>query len=142
MPTLRISEVARRAGLRPSAVRYYERIGILPAAARRSGQRLYDETVLHRLALIDVARRTGFTLADIRVLFFGFREGTPASARWRALSRRKLAELDAGLRRLREMRRILIRLSDCCRCSELMECGRRLSAARSRYPAAPSLPRP
>ncbi|HEV8119619.1 MAG TPA: MerR family DNA-binding protein, partial [Candidatus Polarisedimenticolia bacterium] len=109
---------------------YYERIGILPAAARSSGRRRYDETILHRLALIDVARRTGFSLAEIRVLFFGFREGTPASARWRALSRRKLAELDAGLRRLREMRRILRRLSVGCRCSELLECGRRLHAGR------------
>ena len=135
MPALRISEVARCAGLRPSALRYYERIGILPAAARSSGRRRYDEAILYRLALIDVARRTGFTLAEIRVLFFGFREGTPASARWRALSRRKLAELDVGLRRLREMRRILQRLSDCCRCSELMECGRRLHAKRRRPPA-------
>jgi len=130
MPALRISEVARRTGLRSSALRYYERIGILPAPARSGGQRLYDETVLHRLALIDTARRTGFTLAEIRVLFFGFREGTSASARWRDLSRRKLAELDADLKRLHEMRRVLRRLSACCKCSELMECGRRLHAGR------------
>ena len=119
-----ISEVARRAGLRSSTLRYYERIGILPAPLRSGGQRRYDETVLHRLALIRTARRTGFTLGEIRELFFGFREGTPASRRWRALSRRKLDELDASLRRIQAMRRVLERLIRRCRCDELLECGR------------------
>ena len=119
-----ISEVARRTGLRSSTLRYYERIGILPAPLRSGGQRRYDETVLHRLALIRTARRTGFTLEEIRELFFGFREGTPASRRWRALSRRKLDELDASLRRIQAMRRVLERLIRRCRCDELLECGR------------------
>lgn len=76
-----ISEVATQVGLRPSAIRYYERIGILPPAQRVSGQRRYDNTVLHRLAVIQRARQTGFTLGEVKELFFGFRAGAPPSIR-------------------------------------------------------------
>jgi DNA-binding transcriptional MerR regulator len=82
---LSISEVARQIGLRPSAIRYYEQIGILPPAHRVSGQRRYDVTVLHRLIVIQRARQTGFTLDEIKRLFFGFRDGTPPSIRWEKL---------------------------------------------------------
>jgi len=73
MPQLTISQVARQIRLRPSAIRYYERIGLLPAAQRLSGQRGYDPRVLYRLAIIQRARQLGFTLAEIQDLFFGFR---------------------------------------------------------------------
>ena len=59
MPQWSISEVAREVGLRPSAIRYYEQIGILPSIQRTSGQRRYDTASLHRLAVIQRARRTG-----------------------------------------------------------------------------------
>src|ERR1700732_226272 len=74
MPELTISQVARQVGLQASAVRYYERIGLLPRAPRRSGQRRYDTTALYRLAIIQRARQLGFTLTEIRYLFFGFRD--------------------------------------------------------------------
>jgi MerR-like DNA binding protein len=74
MPGLTISEVAREIGLQASAIRYYERIGLLPRALRMSGQRRYDTTVLYRLAIIQRARQLGFTLTEIRHLFFGFRD--------------------------------------------------------------------
>ncbi len=89
MPQLSISEVAREVGLRPSAIRYYEQIGILPPIQRTSGQRRYDTTYLHLLAVIQGARSTGFTLDEIRELFFGFADGSRAPARWRS-SRRRL----------------------------------------------------
>src|SRR5262252_9322312 len=91
---LSISEVSRQIGLRPSAIRYYEQIGILPPAHRVSGQRRYDPSVLYRLAIIQRARQLGFTLTEIRQLFSGFRDSTRASERWRTLSQRKHAELD------------------------------------------------
>src|ERR1700720_1481081 len=94
MPQLTISEVAQQVGLQASAIRYYERIGLLPPAQRISGQRRYDVTVLYRLAIVQRARQLGFTLDEIRTLFFGFRDRVRASERWRELSRRKLAELD------------------------------------------------
>jgi MerR family transcriptional regulator, redox-sensitive transcriptional activator SoxR len=70
---LSISKVAKQMGIRSSAIRYYEQIGILPPAHRVSGQRRYDVTALHRLVVIQRARQTGFTLTEIKQLFFGFR---------------------------------------------------------------------
>src|SRR5579864_9047228 len=93
MSQLTISEVARQVGLRSSAIRYYEQMGILPPAVRISGQRRYDKTVLYRLAVVQRARQAGFALDEIRTLFFGFRDGTRAEARWRKLADSKLAEL-------------------------------------------------
>jgi MerR family redox-sensitive transcriptional activator SoxR len=70
MAQLTISEVARQVGLRASAIRYYEQIGLVPRAERISGQRRYDTTALYRLAVIQSARQLGFTLQEVRELFF------------------------------------------------------------------------
>jgi len=67
-----ISEVARMFGLRTSGIRYYEEIGFLPHPVRKNGQRCYDNSVLYRLAVVQRAREMGFTLDEIRELFFGF----------------------------------------------------------------------
>ena len=120
-----ISEVARQLGLRPSTIRYYEQCGILPPALRKSGQRRYDNSALYRLALIQRARRTGFTLDEIRELFFGFGRGTPAGKRWKKLSQQKLVELDAAAATIDEMRDVLKRLEK-CGCDGLEECGRKI----------------
>jgi len=111
-------------GLRASAVRYYEQIGILPPASRIAGQRRYDHTVLYRLAVIQRARQVGFTLDEIRRLFFGFGSQTPASARWQKLSRQKLAELAGLSDQIKTMQRLLTRLSRNCRCQVLEQCGK------------------
>src|SRR5215469_15595571 len=91
---LSISQLAKQIGIRPSAIRYYEHIGILPPTQRVSGQRRYDVTALHRLAVIQRAQQAGFTLTEIKQLFFGFRAGTPPSVRWQKLKKRKIIELD------------------------------------------------
>ena len=93
MPQLNISEAAREVGLRPSAIRYYEQIGLLPPAERKGKQRRYDRTVLYRLAIIQRARQLGFTLDEIRQLFFGFGGVARASERWQQLSVRSLRNL-------------------------------------------------
>jgi MerR family redox-sensitive transcriptional activator SoxR len=125
MPLMTISEVAGQIGLRPSAIRYYEQIGILPLPQRISGQRRYDVTVLHRLIVIQRARKTGFTLGEIRELFFGFRAGTPPSKRWQKLKGQKIVELDAMLEHIRTMRDLVQQYGN-CRCDTLEECGKRL----------------
>ncbi|SRR5713101_8079476 len=124
MPQLSISEVARQVGLRPSAIRYYEQIGILLPAQRISGQRRYDPTVLYRLAVIQRARQVGFTLDEVRELFFGFRQVTPASQRWQKLSRRKLVELELLVGQIKTMQRLLQKMMQKCRCDTLDQCGR------------------
>ena len=122
---LSISEVAKQIGLRPSAIRYYEQIGILPPAERLSGQRRYDMTVLHRLVVIQRARQTGFTLTEIKQLFFGFRAGTPPSVRWQKLKKRKIVELDAMLEHIQTMRDLLEQQGK-CRCTALEQCGKKM----------------
>jgi MerR family transcriptional regulator, redox-sensitive transcriptional activator SoxR len=122
---LSISEVAKQIGLRPSAIRYYEQIGILPPAQRVSGQRRYDVTALHRLVLIQRARQTGFTLTEIKRLFFGFRAGTPPSVRWQKLKKQKIVEPDAMLEHIQNMRDLLQQQGK-CRCTALEECGKKM----------------
>src|SRR5215469_11480729 len=124
MAQLTISQVARQVRLQPSAIRYYEQIRLLPPAQRISGQRRYDPTVLYRLAIIQRARQLGFTLPEIRQLFFGFRDSTRASKRWRTLSRKKLAELGDLMDGIRTVRALLKKLMTKCRCDTLDECGK------------------
>ena len=123
MAGLTISQIARQVDLRPSAIRYYEKIGILPAAQRSSGQRRYDETVLYKLAVIQRARLIGFSLEEIRHLFFGFRTNTPASVRWRKLSERKLAELETLVEHIQTIQGLLRRQGN-CKCAKLDQCGK------------------
>ena len=124
MGQLTISQVARQIGIQSSAIRYYEQIGLLPPAQRQSGQRRYDITVLYRLAIIQRARQLGFTLTEIRQLFFGFRDVTQASERWRTLSQRKLEELDHLMDGIKALRRVLKQLMTKCRCETLDQCGK------------------
>src|ERR1700726_3152386 len=124
MAQLTISQVARQTRLRPSAIRYYERIGLLPPAERLSGQRRYEPTVLYRLAIIQRARQLGFTLTEIRHLFFGFRDITRASERWRTLSQRKLAELDDLMDGIKAVRGVLRKLMTKCQCDTLDQGGK------------------
>ena len=126
---LAISDVARVFGLRTSAIRYYEQIGILPPAMRRNGQRRYNNSALFRLAVVQRARETGFTLEEIRELFFGFTEGTPPPKRWHQLSQRKVAELRERIKRLQLMETLLKRVEE-CRCDALDQCGERILRQR------------
>jgi len=122
---LAISDVARVFGLRTSAIRYYEQIGILPPAMRKNGQRRYDKGALFRLAVVQRARETGFTLEEIRELFSGFPAGTPPPKRWHQLSQRKIAELRERMKRLQLMETLLKRVEN-CRCDALDECGEKI----------------
>src|SRR5579871_5108612 len=123
MAQLLISEAARQAGLRPSAIRYYERMGILPPARRVSGQRRYDASTVQRLAVLQRAQEAGFTLDEIRELFFGFQPGVPISKRWQKMATTKLAELETRMARLRSMRDLLERLQTRCQCETVEACG-------------------
>ena len=118
-----IGEVARRAGLQASAIRYYEKIGVLPRAQRISGQRRYETNVLNYLAVIDVARRAGFRMDEMRQLFHGFGRGIPAFHRWQVLAQRKIAEMDELIARAKKMKRLLQK-ADRCKCLDLEDCGK------------------
>ena len=87
-----IGEIARRAGVRASLIRYYERIGLLQAPEHVSGQRRYDLSVLRRLAVIDSTQRAGLSLDEIRQLLDAGSD--PRSELMRDLAARKLPEID------------------------------------------------
>jgi len=121
MKLLSIGEVARRTGIRASALRFYEDQGLLPPAARVNGRRCYDEQGMRRVSVLQFAQQAGFTLEEIRTLFHGFGTNTPLSARWRALAQKKLRELEVMAARVERMQRTLevtlecgcVRVEDC-----------------------------
>jgi MerR family redox-sensitive transcriptional activator SoxR len=120
---MKIGEIARKVGIRPSAIRFYETAGVLPPAPRQNGQRHFAADAELQLAVIEFARQTGFTIAEIKLLFNGFRKGTPASARWRQLAKRKYDEMDLLITRLRDMQKLLQKAMR-CHCAKLDDCGR------------------
>jgi len=108
---LAIGEVAVRAGMTPSRIRYYEARGLLVPPERVAGKRRYAPDVLRRLAIIDAAQRVGFGLDEIRDLL-GSRD-EPAHERLRQLALAKLPELDELIERAASVRRLLEICSEC-----------------------------
>lgn len=129
MAKLGIGEVARRSGVSASAIRYYEGCGLLPRVPREGGRRIYDEGVLDRLAVIELAKGSGFTLREIQRLLRGLGSKRPAAASWRRLAAGKLHELDGRIAQLERMRELLGTLS-ACDCPTLEDCGRALRASQ------------
>lgn len=121
MEELTISKVARRAGIRPSAIRYYESVKVLPAPRRVNGRRRYDSDVLRRLAVIQLAQQVGFSVVEMRVLFESLEADASLPAQWQALARQKLAEVDALMRRASDMKKLLLERLD-CDCLNFEEC--------------------
>ena len=96
---LTIGEVARRAGVATSTVRFYERRGLLTADARRSGQRRYRVETLRRLVFIGMLQDAGLSLEDIAGVL-----DAEHVADWKAIAHRRLAVLDAEIARLQQAR--------------------------------------
>jgi MerR family redox-sensitive transcriptional activator SoxR len=125
-----IGEVARRMGVRSSAIRYYERLGLIPEPPRVSGRRRYDDRVLERLAMVRFAKHVGFSVAEIKVLLGGV-EGRPPTERWRKLAAAKVAQVDAFVARALEVRTLLADTLT-VQCPKLVERGRVLPPAQAR----------
>ena len=117
-----IGELARRARVQASAVRYYESIGLLTPAARRAGRRIFEDDALERLTVITYAKQLGFSLKEVKELFGGFKV-----TRWKPLAIRKIAELDEMTLRIDTMRGLLQRALR-CGCLDVEECGRAMLA--------------
>ena len=131
MPFLSISEVAKSAGLQPSALRYYERQKLIEPCGRRAGKRVYDEQVLQRLGFIRLAQAAGFSIAEIRTLLHGFSRRTPPAARWQRLAEAKRRELDEKIKQAQAMQQVLDRLLS-CPCPTIDDCGMRMTQAALR----------
>lgn len=120
---LTVGTVAERSGFAPSALRYYERLGLVSATRTAGGQRRYERSVLRRLAFIRAARNIGLTLDEVAAALAALPAGrTPTKADWARLSRSWRERLDdqiAGLQALRDG------LDSCigCGCLSLRRCA-------------------
>ena len=119
---MRIGEVARRTGLKVSAIRFYEAKGLLPRAARSGGMRMYDTRAVGRLQLIAAAQRYGFRLSEIREMLH-VTDGKEPQGGWRQWITAKVAEIDANLARMTYARRLLMKTLE-CECRDLETCGK------------------
>jgi DNA-binding transcriptional MerR regulator len=119
---LTIGQVAERAGVRTSHIRFYERAGVLPEPLRVSGQRRYGEDVLHRLSIVDIAQRAGLTLAEIRPLTGPDNRSADAGTHIRRLAADKLPQIDALIERARAVRHWLD-VAQSCDCENVDVCG-------------------
>ena len=118
---LSIGEVARRTGRRPSSIRYYEQIGLLPAAARVAGRRVYGPDTLRTLAVIETGQRAGLSLQDIGALLATSPEDTAAIDRLREVAERKLPEITALIARS-QLVRDWLECAARCECPSLDQC--------------------
>lgn len=141
---LTVSEVAHRSGFAASALRFYEREGLITAGRSVGGQRRFERTVLRRLAFIRAARNVGLTLDEIAAALATLPDArTPTKADWTRLShswRRRLDEQIAALTKLRDG------LDSCigCGCLSLKRCAisNPSDVAAARGTGAAFLPRP
>ncbi|HKD94321.1 MAG TPA: MerR family transcriptional regulator [Gaiellaceae bacterium] len=118
---LLIGDVARASGKAPSAIRYYESIGLLPEPERMSGRRRYPAEVVRSLAVIDTAQRAGLTLDDIRLLLRASAEDGNAVEQLREVAERRLPVLRESIARAELVREWLEQAADCC-CPTLETC--------------------
>ncbi|HMF05223.1 MAG TPA: MerR family transcriptional regulator [Acidimicrobiia bacterium] len=125
---LTIGELARRTGAAPSALRYYEEIGLLAPSARVSGQRRYGPEAESVVGTILFLADVGFTLGEIKQLMEA-RSVTPQS--WRELARRKLAELDARIAEARAAR-VAVEHAIACPHDDVVTCPKFQAAVRRR----------
>ncbi len=119
---LSIGEVAERAGVSVSAIRFYEREGLIPRPERVSGQRRFDEGTVQRLGIIDIAKQAGFSLDEVRTLLTATDRGAPAHEQLRSLAAEKLPEVEALIQRAETMRGWLI-AAGTCECDSLEGCA-------------------
>jgi MerR family transcriptional regulator, redox-sensitive transcriptional activator SoxR len=118
---LAIGEVARLAGKRPSSIRYYEQIGLLPETPRVSGKRVYDMDTVRTLAVIETGQRAGLTLEEIRTLLAASPDDAVAVERLREVAERKLPEITALIERS-QLVRDWLECAARCECPSLDQC--------------------
>jgi MerR family transcriptional regulator, redox-sensitive transcriptional activator SoxR len=126
-PLLSIGDVAARAGVRTSTLRYYEAEGLIVSDERVGGRRRYRTSAVEQLAVIRFCQTLGFSLAEIRDILARPR-GQAQKARWRELADAKIADLDGVVRQATAMTAIL-RTSRDCACLDVQECATRASAS-------------
>ena len=123
---MKIGELASSASLNASAIRYYEKRGLLAAPQRIGGQRRYPSDAVHRVLLIRFASDMGFTLSEIKLFLSGLRDNAPVGPRWKKLAARKLHEVEQNIARSLKLKSLLQGLLH-CHCASLQVCVQCLS---------------
>ena len=120
---MKIGQAASASGISERMIRHYEKIGLMPTAARReSGYRDYDSTDVHTLTFIGRARDLGFSMEEIRKLLELWQDRSRASHDVKELALARAAELKRKERALHEMRRSLEHLAASCHGDERPDC--------------------
>jgi len=122
---MKIGDLAKRADLNASAIRYYEKAGLLSPPHRVGGQRRYSDDALDRVLLIRFASDMGFSLTETKTFLSGLGSGTPVGPRWRKLAQSKVHEVVKNMQREKRLKSLLEHLLD-CRCVSLNVCVQRL----------------
>ncbi len=117
-----IGQISARTNVAASALRYYEKEGLIPEPHRVGGKRRYSEDVLARVALIQIAQDAGFSLREIKVLLTGVKGEKRGKKALATLAEAKLVEIDETMKRLRLLQRLLTAASSCA-CPDLDACG-------------------
>jgi DNA-binding transcriptional MerR regulator len=133
MLDMTIGEMARATGVATSAIRYYEKAGLMPAPPRRSKARRYDADAVGRLEVILLAREAGFSIAETQLFLSGFGPETRPAEWWSELAARKIKELDAEIE-LRRRMKSLLKVSFQCGCIRLEDCERVMGRQRLKSP--------
>jgi len=121
MNDLSIGELAEKVGLRASALRYYERLGLLPTPGRINGRRRYSRVIVPVIKGILFARRVGFSLAEIHQLYQGYDQGFPSIDHWAEAAREKLLQIDKSIEQAIRTKQVLERSLE-CDCKQSGEC--------------------
>src|ERR1700736_4684382 len=124
--TVKIGELANRTGVNASAIRYYEKLSLVPAPYRASGQRRYADEAVYRVLLIRFARDMDFSLEEIRIFLGGLNDKAPVGKRWKRLAHSKIRHGDETVLRAHRLKSLLEHLLR-CRCASLRQCVDRLS---------------
>ena len=120
---INIGEAARASGVSAKMIRYYESIGLLPPSPRTEGNyRMYDARAVHVLRFIHKSRSLGFALEEIRTLLSLWNDRERASADVKAVTLRHVADLDARIGELQNMRDTLMTLANACHGDDRPDC--------------------
>lgn len=120
---LAIGELAARSGLAPSALRYYEEMGLIHSERTTGNQRRYPRTALRRVAFVRAAQRVGLSLEEARAALDRLPvDRAPSATEWNTVARTWQRRIDA---RIGELERLKERLTGCigCGCLSLRKCG-------------------
>ena len=123
---MKIGELASRTGVKASAIRYYEKLSLVPVPYRAGGQRRYTDEVIYRVLLIRFARDMDFSLEEIKIFLSGLNDKAPVGKRWKKLAHRKIKQVDETMVRAKRPKSLLEHLLR-CQCASLRQCVDRLS---------------